>query len=456
MKTAIIRSSWMKGYGYRLDTMPYTRGALQTKIKLEELPLRKDTLGDITKSIHHAGRDARVWVEDPKYGVPFIGGSSLQKADLSGLPLMSKEQVDKKPIFRIQKGYTLITRSGTIGKMAYARDEMDGMACSEHVMRVVPDESKILPGYLYAFLSSKFGVPLIVSGTYGAIIQSIEPEHVLECPVPRLEPAKEKAIHDLVEEAAQLRSEASELRKQAIDEFSSAINRNSRHKRVLSTTVTSDARIARRLDAHYHSFESQQGRLALSHYEHTQSISDISHGVYSADRGSRKKVDSLEYGIPFLSSSVVFTTDPREDYLISKQSKKIDSFIIGETDLLIPRSGSIGGIIGRAVFPLPNIVGYAATEHLVHIRCKTKDDLYYLWTALASEPGYHAILSTAFGSAIPSLDCELIKNIKIPKLEMGRQRTIVSKVRKCALMAEEAIHKERKATQLLEETLDNA
>jgi type I restriction enzyme S subunit len=52
-------------------------------------------------------------------------------------------------------------------------------------MRVVPDAEKIPPGYLYAYLSSKFGVPLVVGGTYGAIIQHIEPEHIANLPVPR-------------------------------------------------------------------------------------------------------------------------------------------------------------------------------------------------------------------------------------------------------------------------------
>jgi hypothetical protein len=50
------------------------------------------------------------------------------------------------------------------------RLDMAGLACSEDVLRVVPDVSCIPPGYLYAFLSSRFGVSLVVSGTYGAIV----------------------------------------------------------------------------------------------------------------------------------------------------------------------------------------------------------------------------------------------------------------------------------------------
>src|SRR5690606_20606729 len=90
----------------------------------------------------------------------------------------------------------------------YVRPDMVGMACSEHVLRVVPNSSHIPPGYLYAFLSSRYGVPLVVSGTYGAIIQHIEPEHVADLPVPRFESHIELRIHELIEASAQKRSDA--------------------------------------------------------------------------------------------------------------------------------------------------------------------------------------------------------------------------------------------------------
>ena len=81
--------------------------------------------------------------------------------------------------------------------MAYARPDMDGMVFSEHVLTVVPNPDRILPGYLYAFLSSKFGVPLVVGGTYGAIIQHIEPHHIADLRVPRLSEEIETRVHRL-------------------------------------------------------------------------------------------------------------------------------------------------------------------------------------------------------------------------------------------------------------------
>ena len=198
-----VMASWMEDNGRRLDCNPYLSGGFEAKVLLNKLDAKKQRLNEVTERIIHAGRESRKYVTDPEQGVPFLGSTDILAADLSWLPLLSKKQVDKNPLFTIQEGWTLITRSGTIGRMAYARPDMAGMACSEHVLRVVPDRTKILPGYLYAYLSSRFGVALIVSGTYGSIIQHLEPNHIADLPVPRLGDALEEKIHNLIAEAAE-------------------------------------------------------------------------------------------------------------------------------------------------------------------------------------------------------------------------------------------------------------
>lgn len=211
MKSKIVPSSWLERRGRRFDSNPYLLGGLEARLLLDELDVPKCALEDITKDgiggIYHAGREGRTWVLDPALGVRFLSSSRVMAADYSSLPLLSKEQVAKTPAFQIHEGWTLITRSGTIGRMVHARPDMDGLACSEHVMRVVPDAAKVPPGYLYAFLRSKFGVPMVVSGTYGSIIQSIEPSHLADLPIPRFGERLEVRIHGLIEESANLLSE---------------------------------------------------------------------------------------------------------------------------------------------------------------------------------------------------------------------------------------------------------
>ena len=88
-----------------------------------------------------------------------------------------------------------------------------GCGSSEHLLKIIPNPDLVRPGYLYAFLSGRFGVPLVVGETYGAIVQHIEPGHISDLPVPLAPNAIQDEAHRLVTEAAEMRTWASaELR----------------------------------------------------------------------------------------------------------------------------------------------------------------------------------------------------------------------------------------------------
>ena len=153
------RFDWLADQGFRLDASPYLSGAYEARKLLERLP-GTEPLYQVVRTangIFHAGRSSRRWVTDPGFGVPFFSSTDILEADSSFLPLIAKSAVNDNPRLLIERDWTLITRSGTVGRMAYARPDMDGFACSEHVLRVVPDVGRISPGYLYAFLSSRYG-----------------------------------------------------------------------------------------------------------------------------------------------------------------------------------------------------------------------------------------------------------------------------------------------------------
>lgn len=210
MKLKKIRSSWWEVTGYRLDCQPYLSGALETKVALDRLKVPTQKLHTLTSGpqggIFNGPKFSRAYVDSPEFGVPFLGSSSMLRADISCATYLSKDQAHSKKLshLELQPRMTLISCSGTIGNMVYARPGMEGRWASQHIMKVVAAPDKVPPGYLYAYLGSKFGVPLVVSGTYGSIIQSIEPEHLANLPVPRLSPEIEESACSKVDEAAAL------------------------------------------------------------------------------------------------------------------------------------------------------------------------------------------------------------------------------------------------------------
>lgn len=449
-KWKAVRAAWLEEGGRRLDCNPYMSGALEARDALRRLS-KTEILSDVTERIFHAGREGRTWVDDPRYGIPFMGSSDILSADLSTLPLISKKQVERNPLFKLGEAWTLITRSGTIGRMAYVRPDMAGMACSEHVLRVVPKPDRIPPGYLYAFLSSRYGVPLVVSGTYGAIIQHIEPEHIADLPVPRFESNFEQKVAQAVEAAAVERVAASQHRRAAIELLEAKIDWSDQPRPIAIAPMASS--LLGRMDAFHYSPRVEAGRSALSSHRSVR-LGDQVERVFEPNRGSRLKVSDPAFGVPFLSSSSVFELNPSAEYLVSRSlTPHLEGLLLSDCDVLLPRSGQLGGIIGRAVLPLPMNVGQAGSEHLVRVRCHSPSDAAYLWAVLASEPGYWALIGTAFGSSIPSLDSSLISELMVPWLSEADRQEIATLASKAVAAQNKGNELETAAVDLLEEKI---
>ena len=459
MKVKAIPSAWMRGDGRRFDCGPYMSGALEAKIRLEALACRKDRLADLTtgysEGIYNGPQFVRNFVDDPDHGVPFLGTSSMLRADLSNLPLLRKRDAvsAKLAYLRIDPGMTLISCSGTIGRMVYARPDMAGMWSNQDILKVVPNAKKVRSGYLYAFLSSKFGVPLVTSGTYGAIIQHIEPQHIADLPVPRLGEELEREAHRLIEHAAKLRSEAASARSTIVEEASASLDWSHRATCGLHTTANS-SNVQHRLDAFHHGSGVRAARERLAAGD-SRRLGDMVEDVFEPNRGARRKVEDPVCGVPFLSSSEVFRLDPVGDYLISrKRTPHLERQLVTERDMLLPRSGQLGGVIGRAVLPLPSYYGSAASEHLVRIRCKSREDAFFAWAVFATEPGYYAAIGTAFGSSIPSLDCVMLADLRIPWWTGKKRDELVFLVDRMVNSLADAIRDERAAVDFVERAIE--
>jgi type I restriction enzyme S subunit len=450
----------MKGYGYRLDTMPYTGGALQMKIKLEELPLRKDKLGGVSKSILNIGRIKRDWVKDAEFGIPFLSGTDIQKADISDLSFISKRAVKSNPSLIIEEKTTLITRSGTIGKMAYCRGDMAGKACTEDVLRVVADESKILPGYLYAFMSSKFGVPLVAAGTYGAIIQHLEPEHIEEIGIPRLTSVQEKEIHDLVEEAARLRSEAAEEIRNSCELLVLELGlKPLEHGEVWESgwTTVSSSDLNLRLEGHFHSAVAVEILDQLQQIDAPiKTFSEITKRLFKPPMFKRMWVDEAKDGTQFVSGIDAYCFESPNERYVSLATPKYQEFILEKGTVLFQAAGSIYGLFGRPILVDGWLENLFAADDLYRIVPHTLVDGAYIFAYLRTPYGRSLIRRASAGHAIPRVWDPQMFQMPIPWPEETVRRSISKGILSAHEKHEIARSSENKARQILEDIIDNA
>jgi len=158
------------------------------------------TVESVTKDVFYPGRFRRPYVEK-KYGVPFISGSNITRIKKVGVKYISKKMKKLKD-YLVKKDWIFITRSGTSGIVVYADESYEGIAVSEHVIRVVPDPEKIDGGYLYAILSSPIFEPIFESAITGSVVDEITPDFIkkMEIPVPD-DPKIQKKIGSLIHDA---------------------------------------------------------------------------------------------------------------------------------------------------------------------------------------------------------------------------------------------------------------
>lgn len=167
-------------------------------------------LGDLVveHGIFYPGRHKRNYVDCSSESVPFYSGTQILQIRPFDLQYQPK---DYKPASKhfVDKDWILITRSGSTGRVVMVTEGMSGSMVSEHVIRVICDETIIDPYYVYAYLSTNnIGKVLLQKGIYASVVDHITPDFVATIPIPRLKPEKEKAIADRVREAEKKRDEA--------------------------------------------------------------------------------------------------------------------------------------------------------------------------------------------------------------------------------------------------------
>lgn len=455
-----IPSTWLENNGHRLDCGSYMSGAVEAKALLkrhENEALKSLTVGH-NGGIFNGPRFPRVYVDDPTNGVPFLSSTDILDADLSNVSLLSKKQVDENPALILDEGWTLITCSGTIGRMAYARSNMKGMAGSQDFMRVAPDITKITPGYLYTYLSSRFGVPIVVSGTYGAIIQHIEPHHIADLPVPRLGNIEEQA-NELVQRAAKLRVEATDLLKTAglmvNDQFGFPEKLALSH-RVFSCSAASSSLVLKRLDATFHDAVAQESDRLIARVPHKDEFSTLGIAISEIGRVKQVFVDE-EYGVPFLTSGEIFRLryEPTR-FLANRLLPDKREWSTQEGDLLLARSGQVGGIIGRGVWADPRFVGCCVSVDVLRLSAQNSQILPgYLYAYLfLTDVGYRQLIRIAAGSSIPHLSAPDVSRLLIPRCDNALEAEINELVWRAGHKRAEAQEKEDQARTLVERAIE--
>jgi len=339
-----------------------------------------------------------------------------------GAKLLSRRFTANMEGLALRDRMILVTCSGTIGNSVYVNATFGESVGSPDLLRIEANTARILPGYLYAFLNSPTGKALIKQKTYGAVVPHIEAHHVVDLPIPRLEPTIEERIHALVERAAALRVEAQVSRRRALTLASDLL------KTDLSTFHTHNllsirvSRLKWRLDGAYYSASEAAAEVFRFSHVSLEPIGNLVLEMFYLGKLHRVFVDKVEFGVPLLSIADAQKVKLSSDKYVSRtQSRNVNQAILQQGWVLVSR----GGTPGLAIYVRREMAGMAGTDDLVRLVCNPNRVLPgYLYAVLSSRAGYRLLVGSAHGSVQLHLPPDYISRIEIPVLPIGQQRPV--------------------------------
>jgi len=164
-------------------------------------------------------RFKRVYVKNISDGVPLLQGTHISQLTPYDIKFLWQKMKNIN-LYIVCKNYLLLTCSGTIGRLSLVRDSWHGWAATNHLIRIIPYENEIHPGYLTAFLLSCYGKLQVERLIYGGVVDEIGEAGELMDDILILKPfdaAIEEKIGSLIYDAFDKKDEAAKLELAAIN-----------------------------------------------------------------------------------------------------------------------------------------------------------------------------------------------------------------------------------------------
>lgn len=378
---------------------------------------------------------------------------------------INKKQAEKVGSV-VKKNQILVTGFGTIGNTRLVNELSEGISYANNVCRI-ESNGKLPHGYLYGFMTSKFGRSQLNKNASGSVVRYIEAPGIKRTLIPILPKEKQQQIHQLIVDSANLRVEANKLLKEVKEDLLSQLGFN---------PLTNEE---------YEYFGNHvQGRNVSSFKVSSKEISSVSINAFNYSRRIKKLVDKIK-SVPYktLSDCLIeggyFSTGSFKRLEINSdngiklinQSDIFNSRKIGKNlsrravgnvklveygEVLIAGVGTLGEgeTFCRTIFSNEELENQLVSGEF--IRLKTNDEIPsgYLFAWLNTDYGLRLIRSTQSGTKLCRPIPELLKNIPVPILSKEKMLEIDSNVKKAHNDLFLALNKENQAINLIENEID--
>ena len=219
MRIGYIKAAEAVNGSLRIDPSFYLSEGIKIRSDLKCSPYGLVDVGECESKVFYGNIFSRIWVKDAKHGVQYLAASDTVLADLNTGCFLSKKQAEQLDYLRLRKDWILITCSGTIGNVTYTHRNFEDYIATHDLIRLIPNDQKVLRGTLYAFLAGKYGYYQLTQSRYGGVVKHISDKYVESIEVPLFPESFQMKIDSLIRESSSLREQASDYAKRAINYF---------------------------------------------------------------------------------------------------------------------------------------------------------------------------------------------------------------------------------------------
>lgn len=448
MKTNIINTKSILPNSFRFDPSFHLSEAIILGKDLDNVPYEKISIKDTNSKVFLGNIFSRIFVKDKEHGIPYLAASDTVLADINTGRFLSKKQSKELAYLMLKKDWIVITCSGTIGNVTYTNSTFENHIATHDLIRIVPNDEKILKGYLYAFLSSKYGYNQLTQSRFGGVVKHINADHVNGITLPLFPESYQKEVDDLIQESARLREEATEALEKAhtlIEKHFDCLE-NIERKSVNIKEINKDNI---RFDASYHLSDSKKYEIKIESLGYTE-LSNLCADIFGGGRAKRYYTADKTKGVPYLSNSDLSKANPLRTCKYSLKSRIVESETLKKGMIVTGRVGAIGQtqIIGSQF----DSMKVMASDNV--IRILPKNNYGYIYAFLSSCIGNSLFWKYATGGVQPFISSSMVGKIKIPHLGHNVIDECNQLIELYSLKREESNIKEEKAILMVEQEIE--
>ena len=451
---------------FRLDGSFFLNAHAVNSRKIEAHASKCDALEDLA-DVFNPPIFKRQFCEKTQNAIPYC-----QSGDVANLFEGSPIYVNKEHSLKVgaiaKLDQILITGFGTIGNIRIVNELSEGTAYANNVCRVQAKEG-VLPGYLYAFLSSKYGKSQLNKNASGSVVRYIESPGIKKTLVPKLTKGIKQRVHQQIKDITELRIKSNNLldnvRKRLLlmanlqplnsndYEYFGFHGRN-RNVSVFKRAVSELSPITINAFNYSKRIENLEDRVRESNKWLPLHKALSNEGFFSTGSFPRLELDSPN-SIRLINQSDIFHKNI-EGKLIARKKVKTDK-LLNYGEILIAGVGTLGEneTFCRVIFANEELEGQLISGEFIRMKTTPEIPSGYLYAWLSSDYGFRFIRKTHTGTKLCRPIQELLKNLPVPILDKDKMTEIDNDVKQAHKWMYQALQQEIKAISTIENEIES-